>query len=374
MPWKWLVIAAVISGCSSAKKNEVGEEIAQQEQDKAMLEFEKANRLLDDAEFEKAAAAYDRLLVDHPASQLDLVILFNSGLAHLQSGDCMKASERFRKSIRISKEKYPNIAGRALLRMGDVHICLGEDTKAIANLLQIYQGKYSLSEEITYAEAPAKLAAVYARLGNRREAEKYFRAAERGLLRVIGQVTDPIKRNMTLARTLFLMGNIGQLNIQTMTAEDYLTTLRALQKYLYKSVEFDAGKPSKDSYEQIIMGYEQVWTFIDRVSAKPTKDTALAIRSVKTEKLRISQLTLQNIRELYNERIPDPNESAIIKELMNRVGTQEVKFRNYIAKNIIGTSLTPEALAAEGVKRSGRVYNPDPILEQKAVKRKMNAP
>jgi hypothetical protein len=155
-----------------------------------------------------------------------------------------------------------------------------------------------------------------------------------------------------------------------MPADDYIATIRALQKYLYKSVELDSRTWSPQSMQQILTAYDGTWAYIDRVQMDvSTGDAGQAQQKKTNEQVRVAQQALQAIKTLYMARIPDPEEPAVVVDLLKKMKTHETRLRNYIATNIVGTALTPEALEAEGVKRAGRVLNPDPILEQKAQKK-----
>lgn len=369
---KWtvlLVLVAATVSCTHVEEKE-GLDQVQAAQEKVIEEFERGNKLLDEKNPAEAAKVYDDLILKYPTNQLDTLIIFNSGLAHMQNDDCATAAERFRKVIRKTANNSPAIHARAQLRMSDVYTCLGEDSKAITSLIAIHRASSPLPIEIAKAEIPAKLAAAYARLGNNKQAAAFFRSAEKGLLELQNSLRDPAVRKDTLAKTLFLMGNIDQVNTANMTAEDYLATISALQKYLYKAVELDSRAWSVQSMEQISRAYDGAWAYIDRVQMDvSTGDAGQAQQKKKSEQVRVAQQTLQAIKTLYMERVPDPEEPQVVSDLLKKMKTHETRLRNYIATNIVGTALTPEALEAEGIKRAGRVLNPDPILEQKAQKK-----
>jgi tetratricopeptide (TPR) repeat protein len=370
MKWISLFALILVIGCAQAKKKEIDFETARSEQEQVIEGFEKANRLLDEQQYESAIELYDKLLVQHPTNQLDMLILFNSGLAHLAIQDCETAAERFRKITRQAVKNAPPINARAQLKMSDVYTCLGEDTKAITNLVELMTRSSVLPLEIAQAEIPAKLAAAYARIGNNKEAERYFRRAERGLLLVQQTITSEKERVATLARTLFLMGNLSQINVINMSSDDYFATIGALQKYLLKSVEFNDPKWSTQSFDHLIQAYGNTSQFIDRAPLGESNDPVLARREQAREKLRVAHAALESLDRLFSQRIPDPAEPPIVINLIKRLRTEETKLKNFVATNIVGTELTPEALESEGLKRVGRVLNPDPILEIKAMKRK----
>lgn len=360
----------ILVGCAQADKN-AGMADVQKKQEQTLVEFEKANALLDNKQYEEAAKLYDKLVIDNPTDQLDMLIVYNSGIAHLMSQDCEAAEVRLRKVIRMSNKKLPELAGRTLMRLSEVYTCLGEDNKSIVNLIELSRGKYNLPPEVIMAEVPAKLAAAYARIGNQKIAEQYFRKAEKGLLYIQNNYQDMIQKRTILAKTLFLMGNISQLNTKKMNSSDYFATLRAMQKYLYKAVEFNEKGWSEQAADQIQSAYDNTWNLIDQITPKQDTDMAITQREAVQEKIQIAQDALVAIKYLYQERVPDPDEPDVVKQLMSKLADQESKIRNFLATNIVGTSLTPQALEAEGLKRAGRVLNPDPLLERQSLKKRI---
>lgn len=366
MKWIYLFVILTMLGCSQKQKKESPADFHFQSE--SLRRFEEANKLLDSGEAGRAAVVYDQLTVENPASPFDLVVLYNAGVAHLQSGNCPVAGERFRRLIRLASQKDNNLKGRSMLYMSDVYACLGEDNKAITILIEIYRGRTGLPVEKTKAEIPAKLAAAYARIGNNKEAAKYFLVAEKGLTQIQGQFLNSKERRAILARTLYAMGHMPQVNTRSMSSADYFITVQSLQKYLYKAVEYNDDDWSRLAADKIIEAYDRVWTYIDHVPLPSTPDRMLAERNQKNEKILVAYAAREGLRSLFSERIPDPNEPAVVSQLMQSLKRQELKLSNYIASNMPGTGLTHEAMAAESLRRVGRVLNPNPILEERSMK------
>jgi tetratricopeptide (TPR) repeat protein len=358
MNWIKLLPIIILAGCAQVDKT-AGVAQVQEKQEKTLAEFEKANALLDNKQYEDAAKIYEMLIV------------YNAGISHLLNLDCETAEERFRKVIRMANQKLPELAGRTLLRLSEVYTCLGADNKSIVNLIELSRGKYNLPPETIMAEVPAKLAAAYARIGNQKVAEQYFRKAEKGLLYIQNNYQDVVQKREVLSKTLYLMGNISQINTKNMSSSDYFATLRAMQKYLYKAVEFNEKNWSVQAADQITTAYENTWNIINKITPKEGEDAAISQREATQEQIHVAQDALVAIKYLYQERVPDPDEPEVVKQLMNKLSTQESKIRNFLATNIVGTSLTPQALEAEGVKRAGRVLNPDPFLEKQSLKKRL---
>lgn len=375
MRWIWLLNIFILASCSSVEKKD-GSLNSAKKQDQLLLNFEKGNKLLDQNKPEEAAVVFDQLIVESPTNQLETLIVYNSGISYLMALNCDLASDRFRKVIRLAAKTAPAIRGRALLRMSDVYTCLGDDNKAIAALVEIMNGKFDLSLEVIKAEVPAKLAAAYARNGNIKEAERYFKIAERGLVQVETSYRNPQQRITAMGMTLFLMGNISQINIQNMPSDEYFATVKSLQRYLYRAVELNADPWSEQASQQIMQIYKNTWAYVDRITSGPTTSenaNNIGLREQSQERTRVVLKALQTLQALFAERIADKNEPLGVKQLIQLAKSEELKIRNYLASNTVGSELTPEAREASALKRPGRVANPDPILEEKAQIREKKA-
>jgi tetratricopeptide (TPR) repeat protein len=370
---KWIQLftavttALVALGCTHSQTKEE-ENLLVTQQQKVLKDFEHANELFDAGKFADAADAYDKVVQLQPSPDVLQMVIYNGGLAYLQSSDCLKAAEHLRHVTRLAHQTLPQLEGRALLRLADAFTCLGQENKAVSTLLQLSRGKFNLPIDTIETEIPAKLAGSYARLGNTKEAENYFRIAERGLNKMQDAVRDTQRRD-EMARILFLMGNLNQINTKTMRSHEYFSTVIALQKYLLKSVELDSKLWSTQSRDVIVQAYRQIWDYVDNVEAPKGEDATLSSRQQKLAQISLAEEAIQGLKELRRDHTPTTNEPDIFISLMNRLRGEELKLKNFIATNIIGTNLTPEALAAQGLKRMGRVLNPDPILENLASQR-----
>jgi tetratricopeptide (TPR) repeat protein len=366
-----IVCSLVIVSCAGKTTKEVAYSVdAYERQEKAIEEFDNINKLFDAGQYADAAPKYDALLRNSTVNNLDALIVFNAGLSYFLAGDCVTASERFREVVRRTKAaNSPAMRARALLKLGESYVCLGEDNKAIVNLLESYNSNKNMPIEIGKAELPARLAAAYARIGNRKMAEAYFRIAERGLIEVqIKTEKNSVELKKTLAKTLYTMGTITQIDIQKMSGDDYFETLRALQKYLYKAIEMEEATWSQKAYEDLNWGYNNLWKYVEDVRAEAGEDR-ISAREIQSKKLVLVQNALVALKSLYYERIPREDDPQMIQSLVAKMQQHESRMRNYIATNIVGSSLTASALEAQSIQSAGRVLNPDPILERQAVQR-----
>ena len=356
------VLALILCGCAHNPTSDY--QAYQQRQQTIIKQFNNANKILDDGRYAEAAKAYDSITLNDPVGQLDLIIIYNAGLAYYQAGDCKTAGERLRGVVRLAGNMAPPIKYRALMQLADVYTCLGDNAKTITTLIEASGGRQVLPPDIVLAEIPARLAGAYARVGNAREAKRYYQKAERGLDELSATLDRRRDRVPEIAQILIGMGNMQELKPRSLKSEQYLASLRALQKYLFKAVELNVPNSSQAAADQIAQAYDGVWYYIDTDNATTKSDQTQ--RERMREKLQVAELAVQDLKELYREHIPDPNEPSLVTNFLNQMRTRELKFRNFIATNIVGTNLTPQALRAQSIKRAGYVLNPNPIFEEKA--------
>src|SRR5262249_40470130 len=137
----------------------------------AQSRMEDGMKALQRSDFSTAANAFDRMLVQKPASEFDLIVLYNDGVAHEGLGECKRASELYRKAITgASALRLARVEAESYYRLSLAYECLGDDQKTIVSLLDTKKRSKNLAPEIANAELPARLAVAYARIGQRDKA------------------------------------------------------------------------------------------------------------------------------------------------------------------------------------------------------------
>jgi tetratricopeptide (TPR) repeat protein len=313
--------------------------------------FEKGLKALEKENYAEAAAIFDKILVAKPASEADLVITYNSGAAHEGQGHCGKAGERYREVVRASAGKYKQIEALSLYRLSLMYECLGQDSKSITALLDAKKRGAQLAFETAHAEIPARLAAAYARIGNKQKAVEYFAQASEGLKKIVNQ-TQNHKQKELVARTLFLMGqlNSGQRSASVPPAS-YMQSLSMQQPYLLQAVEMDHPRWSKRASDDLRLAYDNIWRFSFQ---SPEQRRDFYTRGV------------QAIQELRKIRLP--NAGAPVNDIFAHLDTAEDKLQTELAKVAEYNKLTPDAESREGLKRQGKLV--DPPKEKKAKARR----
>ena len=331
-----LLMVACVSG-EKKGENADGEKFA--------TDFERASRALEEKNYSQAAQLFDQLRASKPTSEGDFISLFNAGVAYENMKDCQQASIRYRQVIQGSVKKYPRLQALAHYNMSSVYECLGDDTKALASLLEARKLKIHLPNQIGLTEMPARLAAFYAELGDRKTAMKFFEEASQGLKRVGAETADSKKFNQKIGQILFLMGRLSDRDMAVQS--NPVNSLRAIefqQPFLLQAVEMEAEPWTRDAKSQLTTAYRNV----SRWMAKPNYEGAPVI-----------QEALIQLRALKGLRFP--KESAKANEMFEELDIEEKKWVSFLAKAAEVNKLTPESQKREGLKRQ---YKAKPLKEK----------
>jgi tetratricopeptide (TPR) repeat protein len=258
-------------------------------------------------------------------------------------GDCARAAQRFREVVRSSAGKYKHVEAQAFYHLSFMYECLGQDNKSIAALLDARKRGSDLSFSVAHAEIPARLAAAYARIGNRAKALEYFALADKGLKKIVA-AEEGHRQHQILAQSLFYM---GQLNPAQRRAEGnptaFLQALSLQQPYLLQSVEMNSQPWSQRAAEDIESAYDNIFKF------KIENDG---------ERREFYTRAIQVCNELI--RIRSPKKDKAIDDIYARVDDTLSKLNSEMAKVAERNRLTPEAQKRGGLKRQGRLVDPGP--------------
>ncbi len=338
---KFIVLLLICAATACATKR-APEESGMGEDEMASPAFDLGLKALEQERYADAAQTFDKLLVSKPGTERDLVTLYNSAAAHEGLGHCQKAADRYREVVRSSNGKFVQIEAQSLFRMSIMYECLGQDTKAITSLLDARKRGKDLPYETLMAEIPGRLAAAYSRLNNRQKAIEYFNQASEGLKKIVAR-TNNHRQKEILGRTLFLM---GQLNHSQRSAQSqptsYMQSLSMQQPYLLQAIEMDHPIWSKKAADDLQLGYENIWKY--------KLDSAEDRRSFYTRGIQV-------IQELRKIRLPGAG--SLAGPVFAELDRTESKLHAELAKMAELNKLTPAAESREGLKRQGRLVDPN---------------
>ena len=272
---------------------------------------------------------------------MDLVVLFNSGVAYEGMGECKKASERYRQVARSSATKFKRIEGEALFRLSLAYECMGQDAKTVTALIDAKRRGKDLSFETVNAEIPARMAAAYARLGSRAKAMEYFNLASQGLKATVARGAGHVHKDL-LARTLFLMGKLSPTQRSaSVDPGSYLQSLSMQQAYLLQAMEFNKAPWSGKAEDDLKTGYRNIWDF---KFSDVDKQREFYTRGIQT---------INELRKIRMNR-PDPGIDSVFAML----DQTESKLQSELSKGAETNKLTPAAEKREGFRQSGRLVDP----------------
>lgn len=334
----WIVfLLSVLVGCSSGPRN--ADETEQLTRDElAQKTFDKGLRALEKREYAEAAKIFDKMLVNQPATEFDVIVLYNSGSAYEGLGRCEEAVTRFRKAVDSSRRKFKRVESQSLYKLSLMYECLNQDTKTIASLLEARKRGTVLTYEIRHAEIPARLASAYARIGNRKKALEYFTVASKALKTIVAK-QDGHKQSETLGRTLYFMGQLSPSQREArVPTNTYLQGLSIQQPHLLQAIELGHPVWSKRALADLSLAYDNLWRF-----------------EFKGENERRAFFTrgLQNINELRKLQLPNGGPES--KTLFEELSKVERKIQTELTKVDVSPELTPDAKKREGLKREGRI-------------------
>ncbi|MCB0411550.1 MAG: hypothetical protein KDD22_03440, partial [Bdellovibrionales bacterium] len=317
--------------------------------------------------YESAAKIFDELLVQKPASEFDLIIMYNSAAAYEGMKDCKTAGRRYRQVGAAAAKNFPRIEAQALYRLSYAFECMSRPDKVIATLNDVERRKQYLAPEVAQAEVPARLSSAYAQLGEIDTAQKYFKKAEMGIQQLQRQFRQRTDLDQLLARTYFFMGRVQDRNALP-SAESYLKGLRFQQMHLIKAVEMDVQPWADKSAKSILQAYEDLWGYIAESEKQKSGESYQKLRA---HVLEWAEGGLQALSELNSLRFPGAQESSTSRRMFSNLSNQESRFQKIVSKYAVSTPLTQEAESRQGIQRKGRVKSNSPsILETQALEQK----
>lgn len=349
--WFWFPLL-LLAGCSFFEKKQ--ESTKQAVDPKAVEELGRGVDLLGEERYREASDVFEKLLTEKHSPELDSVLSFNAGAALEGMRECGKARERYRRVILANQKANPQVLAQALHRLGLVYECLNDDARAVTNFLDAHKRKKNLPPEIGQAEVPARLAAAYARLGNKEMAQKYYLEAEAGVKKLQVELRETKSYRDLLARTLFFMGKIDEQKEGREGLAERAMSLRLLQRFLVQSVSLDSREWSGKAKDQLVEAYGALTRDIQNFTVPKPQTPIAQKRQTKEELSRIYQLMMANLKELKLLRFPDPKEPPVIASLYNEMQMVERKLEILAAENAVEMEQTDESRKREGLRREVR--------------------
>jgi tetratricopeptide (TPR) repeat protein len=382
--------AGMVVNCSSLKKSEVSKAqttgIVEHVSDvqpgvqsgvqsdtqltSAPAEFRAGLQLLSERKFTEALAVFDHYTSQNPTAPYAQATELNSGRALEGLERYSEAAERYRGIVVATNGIAPRLEAMALYRSSFCHEALGEDQQTVAVLVDLFNRLTAapgiLPEEIAHAELPARLAAVYARIGNYQMALDYYKKAESGIARLRHARNGSVPN--WLPRTLYFMGRLAA---HPVTWDDFESALRPLahgQIYLLEASDLGIEPWADRSATDLITIYQQLFTVIEKAPQISSSDPLIEWRVTQSTQWQRATMITENLQELVARKAPGPQENLTPASLKIFAFVEDLsgKLHEVLAARPAGEGLTPESLTRSQAVR-GRVVTPDGFLERKFI-------
>lgn len=358
-----IVFVLQLTACSLFSKSD--DKVAPATDPKVTKRFEVGLKKLEQEKYAEAAKIFDDILVENPTTELDLIVSFNAGAAYEGLGRCQQAAERYRSVVKSTLTRQGRIYAQALFRLSYVYECLGDNPKVIATLLDLHRRDSFLDENVKLAEVPARLAAAYARVGNRTTAEKYFKLASEGIQRLNIKFKNQSNQTVTLVQTLYLMGRFNQKELLALgDGLEMVQSISFLQPYLLQAVEMNVNPWSEKSAQDILLAYDHIYKILQSPQPESDEDSLIAERNQKSKQRQLAKSALASLRSFKAIKMPK-EPTALVAKLMQDLNQRERLYQTTLADLSVGNPLTPEAESVEGLKRQGQTKGSATVLEKK---------
>ncbi|OQW50525.1 MAG: hypothetical protein A4S09_01660 [Proteobacteria bacterium SG_bin7] len=315
---------------------------------------------IDQEKYQEAFDMSETYLKDYPLVPQTQNVEFLRSRALEGLGKFEEAIESYRKIVRTSASSR-DIAARSLYRLSFCYESTGQDDKLVASLLDVLSRKKDLEVEVITAEVPARIASAYARLGNKKLADKYFGIADSGI-RSLKAKNAGVSLERWLPKTLFFMGTMS---VGTFRRDDFETSLRPLEKsqsFLLEAALIGDPKWSPRAVEELKAIYTGILELIQKTNLA-TNENEEKIEQEARWKMAASTLELLKKLKLesYSLKTPPPSE---MEEVSSFINSKEIELARILDEKPIGAGLTPEAAKRKQKQLKMRVVNPDPMLEE----------
>lgn len=352
----YLLCAALVGCFSRVKKNEP----LRPEIKRTSILSSDIQEKLDQEKFQDAFEMSEVYLNDYPLVPQTQKVQFLRAQALEGLGRCDEAIESYRKIVRTTASSK-DIVAQSLYRLSFCYEATNQDDKLVASLLDVMSRKRDLDVEVVTAEVPARIASAYARLGNKKLADKYFSIADAGI-RTLKAKNSGVNLERWLPKTLYFMGTMS---VGTFNREDFESTLRPLEKsqgFLLEAALVGDPKWSPKAVDEIKAIYTGIIELIQKANLAKNENEEKAEQETRWKMAASTLELLKKLKlESYSLKTPVPSEA---EEIVSFISSKEVELARVLEEKPVGAGLTPEAEKRKQNRRRVRVVDPDPMLEE----------
>lgn len=327
-------------------------------------------KLLSKGQFEEAFGEFEMVLKNQTTTPEIPKALFYSAVALQELKRWQEASERFRKYTTSYGTQNGEQIPEAFYRLGLCFEALGDRAGAIAAYTDALN-RLTKTRTPLRAELEARLAGIYAKMGNEQESQKFYDAAEKDIMGLRRQFSSQ-DLPPWLPETLF---NMGKMSIRPIVLEDFESGLRSFERaqiWLLRVARLNDKNWSELAAQEIVKVYTDSWAVIESVPLFEDSDKVLALKEQQDKKITMAVSIYNLLTRLKLERGYDfAVENKFEKSVFDSLGEVESRLENLLKSRPVEQGLTQSAMEREGLKREvKRAPRKKPANEQENELRK----
>lgn len=331
-----LATMILISGCSLFSKRSDQPVVVSPETQK----IEALEKQMKAQNFEGVVAASDEFQKAYPYSTKLQRARFLKARALEELQRWSEAVQVYQTIAAFSEKNQPEISAMSIYRLSYVYEALGDDQRVITSLFEAAKYHKYLPMEVIQAEIPSRLAMVYAKENNPKEAQKWLAHADQGLKKTLESRQEPLT-DAWLAEMYY---NMGSISTQQLSRDNILTIIQgqqAVQKYLIRSMQYGDPVWSAKALKRLKETYMDLWKAIEN-SPEPSGYEPLVAQRMKKEEQQLlaapfSALTAEAL--LYRPG-PEQKSNSYQTEFFNFLEEMQTRVRT-VLETAIYTPLMP---------------------------------
>lgn len=237
--------------------------------------------------YEAAIAGINVFQSEYPYSLSLQKVRFLKGNALEELERWTEAEQTYKSISVISERNQPEISAMALYRLSYVYEALGDDQRVITTLFEAAKYVQYLPVEVVNAEIPSRLAMVYAKENNAKEATKWLAEADKGLKKTLDTRQEPLT-NEWLSQIYYNMGSISTHQLSVDNIMTIIQGQQAVQKYLIRALQYSDPTWSAKALAKLKSTYMDLWRAIENYPEPSGYEPLVAQKMKKDEQIRLA--------------------------------------------------------------------------------------
>ncbi len=318
-------------------------------------------KLLNEKKYEESLIEFNEVLKSQTTTPEVPQALFYSATAMQELKRWKEASERLRKFTSTFGAQSSDLIPEAYYRLGLCFEAMNDNGSAIAAFVDALNHMMKDRSPLR-VELQARLAGLYAQMGNETEAQKLYESAERELLALRRQQSEVPP---WLPKTLFSMGKMSLRPILPENFEGSLRPFERAQIWLLRVARLNNAEWSDPAAKEIIRFFHEAWSIIEEVPLLEDSDRLVALKDQQDRKINMGVSLFNLLSKLKLERGYDFSvENKYEKMVFDSISPLETQLEALLRSRPVDQGLTPAALEREGLKRKGK-FIPVPLPKKK---------